>query len=98
MSPDNRALEDLLYNSDLGDEAEGAELGGGPAGLEESAAAENVSMTEVEYCTVEILYYCTSTAPKTSINYKSIISKMYSKYQSIVLTVQLSVFCAIRCF
>lgn len=50
MSPDDRALEDLLYCSDLGDEAEGvegvegAELGGGPAGMEESAAADNVSV------------------------------------------------------
>lgn len=48
MSPDDRALEDLLYSSDLGDEAEGAELGGGPPGLQESAAADNVSMTVVE--------------------------------------------------
>lgn len=42
MSPDDRALEDLLYGSDLGDEAEGSELGngiGGPVGVEESSAA-----------------------------------------------------------
>ncbi|XP_028275988.1 LIM/homeobox protein Awh-like [Parambassis ranga] len=39
MSPDDQALEDILYGSDLGDEAEGAELSGGPAGVEESAAA-----------------------------------------------------------
>ncbi|XP_039859966.1 LIM/homeobox protein Lhx9-like [Simochromis diagramma] len=38
MSPDDRALDDLLYGSDLGDEVEGAELGGG---AEESAAANN---------------------------------------------------------
>lgn len=47
MSPDDRALEDLLYCSDLGDEAEVAEvaeLGGAPAGMEESAAADNVSI------------------------------------------------------
>lgn len=54
MSPDDRALEDLLYGSDLGDEAEGSGLGGGvgggvggggggPAGVEESAAADDVS-------------------------------------------------------
>lgn len=53
MSPDDRALEDLLYCSDLGDEAEGvegvegAELGGGPAGMEESAAADNVSVESI---------------------------------------------------
>ncbi|XP_039977224.1 LIM/homeobox protein Awh-like [Xiphias gladius] len=49
MSPDDRALEDLLYGSDLGDEAEGSGLGGGvgggggggPAGVEESAAADD---------------------------------------------------------
>ncbi|XP_035536735.1 LIM/homeobox protein Lhx9-like [Morone saxatilis] len=41
MSPDDRALEDLLYCSDLGDEAEEVELGSGPAGLEESVAADN---------------------------------------------------------
>lgn len=44
MSPDGRALEDLLYSSDLGDEAEGAEPGGSPPGLQESAAADTVSM------------------------------------------------------
>lgn len=44
MSPDDRALEDLLYCSDLGDEADGAELGGGPAALEESAVADSVSV------------------------------------------------------
>ncbi|CAI5692081.1 unnamed protein product [Oreochromis niloticus] len=38
MSPDDRALDDLLYGSDLGDAVEGAELGGG---AEESAAANN---------------------------------------------------------
>ncbi|TDH03681.1 hypothetical protein EPR50_G00144430 [Perca flavescens] len=46
MSPDARALEDLLYAGDLGDEgegAEGAEPGGrAPAGTEESAASDNV--------------------------------------------------------
>lgn len=41
MSPDDRALDDLLYGSDLGDEVEGAELGGG---AEESAAANNVNI------------------------------------------------------
>lgn len=45
MSPDDRALEDLLYSGHLGDEAEGAERGGGPQGLQGSAAAENVSVT-----------------------------------------------------
>ncbi|KAM9339814.1 LIM/homeobox protein Lhx9-like [Symphorus nematophorus] len=65
MSPDDRALEDLLYNSDLGDEPEGAELGssggggadsssGCPAGLEDSAAADNtataVSIQEPMMC------------------------------------------------
>nr|XP_033493151.1 LIM/homeobox protein Lhx9-like [Epinephelus lanceolatus] len=40
MSPDDRALEDLLYCGDLGDEAE---LGGGPAGTVESAAADNTA-------------------------------------------------------
>ncbi|XP_044027883.1 LIM/homeobox protein Lhx9-like isoform X2 [Siniperca chuatsi] len=54
MSPDDRALEDLLYGSDLGDEAEGAELGGGPAGVEESAAAGDtptaVSIQEPMMC------------------------------------------------
>ncbi|KAI3358962.1 hypothetical protein L3Q82_015341 [Scortum barcoo] len=46
MSPDDRALEDLLYGSDLGDEAEGgaeagAELSDGPLGGLEGAAADN---------------------------------------------------------
>ncbi|XP_023276565.1 LIM/homeobox protein Awh-like isoform X2 [Seriola lalandi dorsalis] len=56
MSPDDRALEDLLYGSDLGDEAEGSELGGGdgPVGVEESAAADNaptaVSIQEPMIC------------------------------------------------
>lgn len=46
MSPDDRSLEDLLYGSDLVDEAEGLELGGGQAGMEESGdtIVENVSM------------------------------------------------------
>ncbi|XP_026012266.1 LIM/homeobox protein Awh-like [Astatotilapia calliptera] len=51
MSPDDRALDDLLYGSDLGDEVEGAELGGG---AEESAAANNaptaVSIQEPVTC------------------------------------------------
>ncbi|KAM9385888.1 LIM/homeobox protein Awh-like [Pholidichthys leucotaenia] len=42
MSPDDRTLEDLLYGSDLGDEAEGPSLGGGPVGAEEGPAADNV--------------------------------------------------------
>uniref|UniRef100_A0A4W6F0D5 LIM zinc-binding domain-containing protein n=1 Tax=Lates calcarifer TaxID=8187 RepID=A0A4W6F0D5_LATCA len=58
MSPDSQALEDLLYGSDLGDEAEGSELGagggGGPAGVEEGAAADNaptaVSIQEPMIC------------------------------------------------
>ncbi|XP_047200036.1 LIM/homeobox protein Awh [Hippoglossus stenolepis] len=54
MSPDARALEDLLFGSDLGDEAEGSEPGGGPAGGEESAAADNaptaVSIQEPMTC------------------------------------------------
>nr|XP_019966328.1 PREDICTED: LIM/homeobox protein Lhx9-like [Paralichthys olivaceus] len=57
MSPDARALEDLLFGSDLGDEAEGSGLGGGgggPAGVEESAAADNaptaVSIQESMIC------------------------------------------------
>ncbi|XP_070778303.1 LIM/homeobox protein Awh-like [Enoplosus armatus] len=54
MSPDDRALEDLLYGSDLGDEAEGAELGGAAAGVEESAAADDtptaVSIQEPMTC------------------------------------------------
>ncbi|XP_060948502.1 LIM/homeobox protein Lhx9-like [Limanda limanda] len=45
MSPDARALEDLLFGRDLGDEAEGSESGGGPAGGEESAAADDEPMT-----------------------------------------------------
>ncbi|XP_074468594.1 LIM/homeobox protein Awh-like [Sebastes fasciatus] len=45
MSPDDRALEDLLYGSDLGDEADGEELSGGPAGTEESTAADNTPTT-----------------------------------------------------
>ncbi len=44
MSPHDRALEDLLHNGDLGDEAEGAELCVAAAGLREGAAADNVSM------------------------------------------------------
>lgn len=47
MSPDDRSLEDLLYGSDLGDEVDGVELGAGQAGVEESAAADNVSMKRV---------------------------------------------------
>ncbi|KAF1382072.1 hypothetical protein PFLUV_G00160640 [Perca fluviatilis] len=44
MSPDARALEDLLYAGDLGDEGEGAGPGSrGPAGTEESAAADNTA-------------------------------------------------------
>nr|XP_020478263.1 LIM/homeobox protein Awh-like [Monopterus albus] len=54
MSPDDRALEDLLYSSDLGDEVEGVELGSGPAGVEESTAADNtptaVSIQEPIVC------------------------------------------------
>lgn len=45
MSPDDRALEDLLYSGDLGDEAKGAELSGGPAVVEDAAAVDHVSMT-----------------------------------------------------
>lgn len=45
MSPDDRALEDLLYASDLGDEAEGAELGGGLPGLQHT---DNVSISQVK--------------------------------------------------
>ncbi|CAK6977845.1 LIM/homeobox protein Awh-like [Scomber scombrus] len=43
MSPDDRTLEDILYCSDLGDEAEAGELGGAAAaaGAEESAAVDN---------------------------------------------------------
>ncbi|KAM4539931.1 LIM/homeobox protein Awh-like [Odontesthes bonariensis] len=41
MSPDDRALEDLLYGSDLGDDAEGGGLSVGPAAVEESSATEN---------------------------------------------------------
>lgn len=50
MSPDDRALEDLLYGSDLGDEAEGSELGngiGGPVGVEESSAAAAADIVTV---------------------------------------------------
>ncbi|CAB1451492.1 unnamed protein product [Pleuronectes platessa] len=54
MSPDARALEDLLFGRDLGDEAEGSEPGGGPAGGEESAAADDaptaVSIQEPMTC------------------------------------------------
>ncbi|XP_026156619.1 LIM/homeobox protein Lhx9-like [Mastacembelus armatus] len=54
MSPDDRTLEDLLYGSDLSGEAEGVELGGGPAGLEDIAAADNtptaVSIQEPIIC------------------------------------------------
>ncbi|XP_054462605.1 LIM/homeobox protein Awh-like [Anoplopoma fimbria] len=50
MSSDDRALEDLLYGGDLGDEVEGAE----PEGTEESAAAEDtptaVSIQEPMTC------------------------------------------------
>lgn len=45
MSPDDRALEDLLYAGDLGDEAEGAELGGGLPGLQQT---DNVSISQVK--------------------------------------------------
>lgn len=47
MSADDRALEELLYGSDLGDlgdRADIAELSGGQTGTKESAAADNVSM------------------------------------------------------
>ncbi|KAM6974972.1 LIM/homeobox protein Awh-like [Tautogolabrus adspersus] len=55
MSPDNRALEDLLYSSDLGDEVEGAELNAAPEGAEERAAAADnapaaVSIQEPMMC------------------------------------------------
>ncbi|KAM6899617.1 LIM/homeobox protein Awh-like [Xenentodon cancila] len=57
MSPDDRALEGLLYGSDLSEEVEeveAAEPGGGPAPAEESAAAENAptmaSMQEPMTC------------------------------------------------
>ncbi|XP_068603371.1 LIM/homeobox protein Awh-like [Brachionichthys hirsutus] len=56
MSPNDRALEDLLYSSDLGDEGEEPELelGGGPEALEESAAVDNgptaVSIQEPMIC------------------------------------------------
>eukprot|EP00064_Thunnus_orientalis_P021627 superscaffoldBa00006684_g21793 len=54
MSPDDRALEDLLYCSDLGDEAEAGELGGAPARTEESTAIDNtpaaVSIQEPMTC------------------------------------------------
>ncbi|XP_071355624.1 LIM/homeobox protein Awh-like isoform X5 [Trachinotus anak] len=52
MSPHDPTLEDLLYGSDLGDEAEGPELGAG--GVEESATANNaltaVSIQEPMIC------------------------------------------------
>lgn len=44
MSPDDQVLEDLLYASDLGDEVEGAELGGGLVGAEERAAGDDVNI------------------------------------------------------
>ncbi|KAL6100258.1 uncharacterized protein ACO6RY_01904 [Pungitius sinensis] len=48
-SPDERALEQLLCGSDLGDEAEGAGLsGGGPPGPRDGAAAEHVTMAAGE--------------------------------------------------
>ncbi|XP_053302367.1 LIM/homeobox protein Lhx9-like [Pleuronectes platessa] len=54
MSPDARALEDLLFGRDLGDEAEGSEPGGGPVGGGESAAADEaptaVSIQEPMTC------------------------------------------------
>ncbi|XP_036001372.1 LIM/homeobox protein Lhx9 [Fundulus heteroclitus] len=45
MSPDDQALEDLLYGSDLGDKAEVVELASGPTVAEENAALENVPTT-----------------------------------------------------
>lgn len=57
MSPDDRALEDLLYNSDLGDEAEGAEPGGSPPGLQESAAADTVSMMVPHFTALLLLLF-----------------------------------------
>ncbi|XP_074543628.1 LIM/homeobox protein Awh-like [Halichoeres trimaculatus] len=41
MSPDEPALEELLYGDDLGDEAEGAELNLGPGVSEERADGDN---------------------------------------------------------
>ncbi|XP_023144673.2 LIM/homeobox protein Awh-like isoform X2 [Amphiprion ocellaris] len=40
MSPDDQALKDLLYCSDLGDEAKGVDLGGGPTAPEKSTATD----------------------------------------------------------
>ncbi|KAI9536806.1 hypothetical protein NQZ68_031114 [Dissostichus eleginoides] len=48
MSADDRALEELLYGSDLGDlgdRADIAELSGGQTGTKESAAADNEPLT-----------------------------------------------------
>lgn len=42
MSPDDQALEDLLYGSDLGDTPEVVQLAGGPTAVEENTASENV--------------------------------------------------------
>lgn len=44
MSPDNLALQELLFGNDLGDEAEGVELNQGPGVSEEGAAADTVSL------------------------------------------------------
>ncbi|CAG5888213.1 unnamed protein product [Menidia menidia] len=54
MSPDDRALEELLYGSDLGDDTEGGALSVGPTAVEESSASENtptaVSINEPLMC------------------------------------------------
>lgn len=57
MSPHDRALEDLLYNSDLGDEAEGLEPGGSPPGLQESAA-DTVSMMVPHFTEQRCVSFC----------------------------------------
>ena len=49
MSPDDRTLEDILYCSDLGDEAGELGAAAAAAGVEESSAVDNVSIRQHRY-------------------------------------------------
>lgn len=76
MSPDDRALEDLLYNSDLGDDAEGAEPGGSPPGLQEPAAADSVSMTGPRFtAALRLLFVACSTIKHVLIQWEEVRSR-----------------------
>lgn len=99
MSPDDRALEDLLYCGDLGDEAE---LGGGPAGMVKSAAADNVSITVVgkvfrSFTEVQVPLWKYSTTSKSPA-FKNTSTSIYQQNAPEVLIVQSLFSFSVWCF